>query len=39
MLIFNSIQPQNEFTFSFLNIIIFQKMAIFGASDLHSGGR
>ncbi len=31
MHIFGSVQPQSESTFPFLNIIIFQKMAIFGA--------
>ncbi len=31
MRIFSSIQSQSESTSSFLNIIIFQKIAIFGA--------
>ncbi len=35
---FCSIQPQTESTSPFLNIIIFQKMAIFGAPSSTLGG-
>ncbi len=31
MRVFGSVQPRNESTSPFLNIIIFQKMTIFGA--------
>ncbi len=37
MRIFGSVQQQSESTSPFLNIIIFQKMVIFGAHYLHYG--
>ncbi len=39
MRIFDSVEPQIKSTSLFFNITIFQKMAIFEAPLLHSGGR
>ncbi len=36
MRIFGNVQPQSESTSLFLNIVLFQEMAIFGAFWLHS---